>query len=82
MWKEKNNSLYREFKFKDFVEAFGFMSQAAEAAEGLHHHPKWTNQYNKVEIWLTTHSAGDKITDKDKQLAKAINAIYKNYENT
>lgn len=81
MWREKDSQLYREFKFKDFMEAFGFMSQVAEAADGMNHHPKWTNQYNKVEIWLTTHSAGDKITDKDRKLAKAVDAIYENYEN-
>lgn len=80
MWREKDDELYRMFQFKDFMEAFGFMSQVAEAADGLNHHPKWTNQYNKVEIWLTTHSDGDKITDKDRALAKAIDAIYKNYE--
>lgn len=80
MWGEKDDRLYRMFQFKDFVEAFGFMSQVAEAADGLNHHPKWTNQYNIVEIWLTTHSAGDKITDKDRQLAKAIDAIYENYQ--
>lgn len=80
MWREKDDRLYRMFQFKDFVEAFGFMSQVAEAADGLNHHPKWTNQYNKVEIWLTTHSAGGKITDKDRQLAKAIDAIYENYQ--
>jgi len=56
------------------------MSQVAEAAEGQGHHPKWTNEYNKVEIWLSTHSAGDKITDKDRVLAKAIDAIFENYQ--
>jgi 4a-hydroxytetrahydrobiopterin dehydratase len=79
MWQERGGKLYREFKFKDFTQAFGFMSQVAEAAAAQNHHPKWTNEYNEVEIWLSTHSAGDKITDKDKALAKAIDAIFENY---
>ncbi len=80
MWQEKDGQLYRKFEFKDFMEAFGFMSQVAEAADGQDHHPTWTNTYNKVEIWLSTHSAGDKITDKDRKLSKSIDAIYENYQ--
>ena len=75
MWKEKNNSLYRKFQFKDFSEAFAFMARVALAAEKANHHPRWTNVYNKVEIWLNTHDAGDIITAKDKKLAKIIDAI-------
>ena len=75
MWKEKNNTLYRKFEFKDFSEAFAFMARVALAAEKANHHPKWTNVYNKVEIWLNTHDAGDVITAKDKKLAKIIDAI-------
>lgn len=75
MWKEKNNTLYRKFEFKDFSEAFAFMARVALAAEKANHHPKWTNVYNKVEIWLNTHDAGDIITAKDKKLAKIIDAI-------
>ena len=70
MWQEKDNSLYKQFQFKDFNEAFGFMSRVALAAEKMDHHPKWTNVYNKVEIWLNTHDAGDIVTDKDHKLAK------------
>ena len=75
MWKEKNNTLYRKFQFKDFSEAFAFMARVALAAEKANHHPRWTNVYNKVEIWLNTHDAGDIITAKDKKLAKIIDAI-------
>ncbi len=75
MWKEKNNTLYRKFEFKDFSEAFAFMARVALAAEKANHHPKWTNVYNKVEIWLNTHDAGDVITAKDNKLAKIIDAI-------
>ena len=75
MWKEKNNTLYRKFEFKDFSEAFAFMARVALAAEKANHHPKWTNVYNKVEIWLNTDDAGDTITAKDRKLAKTIDAI-------
>ena len=75
MWKEKNNTLYRKFEFKDFSEAFAFMARVALAAEKANHHPRWTNVYNKVEIWLNTHDAGDTITAKDRKLAKTIDAI-------
>jgi len=75
MWQEKNKQLYKEFKFKDFAQAFNFMTQVAQAAEAAGHHPRWANEYNKVEIWLTTHDAGQ-VTDKDRQLAAKINEIY------
>ena len=75
MWSEQNNSLYRQFKFKDFKEAFSFMTQVALIAEKMDHHPKWTNVYNVVEIWLSTHDAGNKVTEKDKKLSKKIDEI-------
>ena len=75
MWKEENNKLYRKFEFKDFSQAFAFMTRVALAAEKMDHHPLWTNVYNTVEVWLSTHSAGDVVTDKDKQLAKKIDAL-------
>ena len=74
MWKEENK-LYKKFEFKNFSEAFGFMSRVALAAEKMDHHPKWTNEYNKVEIWLSTHDAGDIVTEKDKKLAAIIDKI-------
>lgn len=75
MWKEKNNKLHREFKFKDFSEAFAFMTRVALLAECQEHHPDWSNSWNKVEINLCTHEAGDMVTDKDKKLAKAIDDL-------
>jgi len=75
MWKEKNNTLYKKFEFKDFSEAFAFMTRVAIAAEKANHHPLWTNVYNKVEIWLNTHDAGDIVTDKDRKLSRAIDKI-------
>ena len=75
MWKEANNKLYRKFEFADFSEAFGFMTRVALAAERMNHHPLWTNVYNNVEIWLSTHDAGDIVTDKDKKLAEKIDKL-------
>jgi 4a-hydroxytetrahydrobiopterin dehydratase len=75
MWQEKNNKLYRKFKFKNFSEAFAFMTRVALEAEKMDHHPLWTNVYDTVEIWLSTHSAGDKVTNKDNQLAEKIDDL-------
>ena len=72
MWKEENNKLYKLFTFKNFAEAFSFMTRVALVAEKMDHHPLWTNVYNKVEIWLSTHDAGDTVTEKDRKLASAI----------
>jgi 4a-hydroxytetrahydrobiopterin dehydratase len=74
-WEEKNDKLVREFEFKNFREAFGFMSQVALLAEKHDHHPDWKNSYNKVFITLTSHSEGGKVTDKDRQLAEAIDKL-------
>jgi 4a-hydroxytetrahydrobiopterin dehydratase len=75
MWEEKNNSLYRKFEFKDFSEAFAFMTRVALEAEKMDHHPRWTNVWNTVEIWLNTHDAGDIITGKDRDLAEKIDKM-------
>ena len=75
MWKEENNKLYRKFQFKDFSEAFAFMTRVALVAEKMDHHPLWTNVWNTVEVWLSTHDAGDVVTDKDRKLAAAIDKI-------
>jgi 4a-hydroxytetrahydrobiopterin dehydratase len=75
MWQEKENTLYRKFQFKDFSAAFAFMTRVALEAEKADHHPKWTNVYNTVEIWLNTHDAGDVVTPKDQALAKAIDKL-------
>jgi len=75
MWEEKNNSLYRKFVFSNFSEAFAFMTRVALEAEKMDHHPRWTNVWNTVELWLNTHSAGDIITEKDRELAKKIDKL-------
>ena len=75
MWTNDNNVLYKKFEFKNFSEAFAFMTRVAIEAEKMDHHPKWTNVYNKVEIWLTTHDAGNVITDKDTKLAEKIDGL-------
>lgn len=75
MWQENDNKLYRSFQFKNFSEAFAFMTRVAMEAEKMNHHPLWTNVYNKVEVWLSTHDAGDIVTDKDRKLAAAIDKI-------
>jgi 4a-hydroxytetrahydrobiopterin dehydratase len=75
MWKEENNALVRKFKFRNFNEAFGFMTQVALLAEKADHHPWWSNVYNEVEIKLSTHDAGNRVTDKDKSLANQISKL-------
>jgi 4a-hydroxytetrahydrobiopterin dehydratase len=75
MWNEIDNKLYKGFEFKDFSAAFSFMTRVALLAEKNNHHPTWTNTYNKVEIWLSTHDAGDTVTDKDRLLADEIDAV-------
>lgn len=75
MWTEQNNSLYQKFEFRNFSEAFAFMTRVAIEAEKMNHHPLWTNVYNKVEIWLSTHDAGDIITEKDRKLAARIDQL-------
>ncbi|MEX2512008.1 MAG: 4a-hydroxytetrahydrobiopterin dehydratase [Cyclobacteriaceae bacterium] len=75
MWKEENNKLVKTFEFKDFTEAFAFMTKVAFLAEAHGHHPNWSNAYNKVTFELTTHDKGNTITQKDKDLAKAIDAL-------
>jgi len=75
MWHEEGNKLHRSFTFKDFSAAFTFMTRVAALAEKQNHHPTWTNTYNKVDIWLNTHDAGDIVTEKDRKLAEAIDNI-------
>ncbi|KAK4701679.1 4a-hydroxytetrahydrobiopterin dehydratase, partial [Phenoliferia sp. Uapishka_3] len=65
--------LHRDFKFKDFSQAWAFMSRVALAAEKLNHHPEWSNVYSKVSIDLTTHDRGSTLTDLDVRLATRIN---------
>lgn len=74
-WELTDNQLYKAITFKNFNEAFGFMTRVALIAEKMDHHPTWTNSWNKVEIWLQTHSAGNKVTEKDYELAQKINKL-------
>ena len=75
MWKEEDNALKKDFEFADFVEAFGFLTRVAIVAERMNHHPHITNVYNQVSLTLNTHDAGNTVTDKDRKLAKAIDAL-------
>ncbi len=74
MWQEKGDALVAELLFKDFIDAFAFMTIVAELAEAQQHHPEWSNVYNRVSMRLTTHDAGNSITEKDRKLASAIEA--------
>lgn len=78
MWKEKSNKLYAKLAFADFSEAFAFLTRVAIAAEKMNHHPTIKNTYNTVELWLTTHDAGNTITAKDRKLAAAIDKLVGN----
>ncbi len=78
MWKKQNNQLYKEFKFNDFNDAFEFMKEIASLAEARSHHPRWLNEWNKVQFWLYTHSAGG-VTEKDEALSRDIDDVYKDF---
>ena len=73
-WSIQNGKLHREYQFRSFVQAFGFMTQVALLAERAAHHPEWFNVYNKVMVDLTTHDAGG-ITQKDLDLAREMEQI-------
>ncbi|MBL8175920.1 MAG: 4a-hydroxytetrahydrobiopterin dehydratase [Bryobacterales bacterium] len=73
-WSEANGKLHREYRFPDFVHAFGFMAAAAVAIEAMNHHPEWWNVWNRVSIDLWTHDSGG-ITQKDVDLAKKLEAL-------
>jgi 4a-hydroxytetrahydrobiopterin dehydratase len=75
MWEEKENTLYKKFQFKNFSQAFAFMTRVAIEAEKMDHHPRWENVWNTVEIWLNTHSAGNIVTEKDRELANRIDGL-------
>ncbi|MVM37160.1 4a-hydroxytetrahydrobiopterin dehydratase [Spirosoma sp. HMF3257] len=77
MWQEKDNQLTRDFQFADFSEAFAFMTRVALIAEKMNHHPWWSNVYNQVTIKLSTHDAGNTVTDKDRKLAAEIDTLVK-----
>jgi len=79
MWKEENNQLKATFKFKNFKQAFAFMTEVAFEAEAQGHHPDWQNVYNTVSFALNTHDAGGTVTEKDWALARAIDEVYKRF---
>jgi len=74
-WVVDQHKLYRQFVFRDFVEAFGFISRVALLAEAMNHHPEWSNVYNRVDIHLTSHDAGG-ISERDFTLASRINRLF------
>ena len=73
-WTVEDGKLHREYRFKNFVQAFGFMTQSALMAERAAHHPEWFNVYNRVVVDLTTHEAGG-ITQKDLDLAREMEEL-------
>lgn len=73
-----NNGLERTFIFDNFIEAFSFMTKVALIAEAQQHHPEWSNVWNTVKIRLSTHDAGNTITEKDKKLAASIDVLFNN----
>lgn len=80
MWKETSESLECSFVFKDFKAAFAFMTEVAFYAEQHNHHPDWSNVYNRVHIRLSTHDAGNVVTEKDRNLAAAIDRVFEKYD--
>jgi 4a-hydroxytetrahydrobiopterin dehydratase len=74
-WEYKNNAVERSFLFKDFSEAFGFMTRVALIAETLEHHPDWSNVYNKVTMRLSTNDAGG-VTEKDFAFVKKVEGLF------
>ena len=74
-WSLDGDALAKTFVFADFRAAFAFMTRVALEAEKMDHHPRWTNVYNRVEIWLNTHDAGDTVTEKDHSLARRIDKL-------
>src|SRR5438445_7361119 len=76
MWKATKHGLYKQFNFENFKQAWAFMERVAELAEESQHHPRWENEWNVVQIWLITHEGGKKITDKDHELAEAIDVTF------
>jgi 4a-hydroxytetrahydrobiopterin dehydratase len=78
-WSENNASLDLDLLFKDFSTAWAFMTEVAMYAEKVNHHPTWTNTYNHVSIKLSTHDAGNTITDKDRKMAAWIGKLLEKY---
>lgn len=74
-WIEQHNALHKTFVFSTFLDAMHWMQKASIEIEKLNHHPKWTNVYNTVEIQLSTHDEGNIVTEKDRKLARILDAI-------
>ena len=81
MWQETKHGLYKQFNFENFKEAWAFMEKVAVLAEQYQHHPRWVNEWSVVQIWLITHEGGKKITDKDRELAEAIDKLMESPRN-
>jgi len=78
-WKEIDHKLMTTFVFKDFLRAMKFMHDLIPVIEEMNHHPTWTNTYNKVEVFLQTHDAGNMVTEKDRELAAVMDEVYQSY---
>ena len=75
-WKEENNTLIKTFEFASFEDAMQFMQNATPFISETDHHPTWSNTYNRIEVKLTTHDAGNKITEKDRKLAAYLDKLH------
>lgn len=75
-WKQENNQLVKTYHFKDFAHAIRFMQHCQPKIDALNHHPEWTNVYNRIEVRLCTHDAGNQITSKDTELAQLLDECY------
>lgn len=74
-WKEEDNKLIKTFVFKSFSDAISWIVKASFVIEKFNHHPEWTNVYNKVHVTLTTHDAGNTVTEKDRELAVILDSL-------
>ena len=74
-WSFESNSIQKQFQSKDFIEALSFVNTVGMEAEKMDHHPNWSNVYNQVKIELSTHDAGNTVTDKDRKLAEQIDKL-------
>ncbi len=79
-WKEEDNQLSKTFKFDNFLDATRWMFDVSEGIEEINHHPTWCNTYNKVVVSLTTHDAGNTVTEKDHQLAELLDKAYNDFK--
>jgi 4a-hydroxytetrahydrobiopterin dehydratase len=77
MWETKDGKLHRRFNFKDFIEAFAFLSKVALISERINHHPEIRSMYNVVDLYLYTEDQEDTITEKDRHLADRIDQVFK-----